>query len=401
MARQTVNFHTGTFFQSVDEFRDRLSQCEKQENCNFLVDSSKLLKVGGDISDDVLKNINYKSACFKCKYAGKPRANQVTDDERQRINTKSYKQDCESFFTISHKVINGQHRLQILKLNENHAHLRSENLFKSMPKQRRHTIESLAEYLKKVVDVRPSIQLLQQQISTKTDVVKRKDIYNFRAKQTRLQHNVTIDLSDLEKVVAEMQTVQGSAVKILHNDNNELDGLMFQDNRMKTYFAQYPDLIMFDATYSLNDRRMPLIIFLIIDGNGESQITGLFFVKTENLNIMQQLFESFMAENPKHDSIQVVITDKHCTNLDVVANLFPQATHHICVFHVSQIFNREITVSKCNITADERKLCLEIVNKMIYAECQDEFDELYTDLQATECQRKTFLFLFVCFFIIV
>lgn len=155
----------------------------------------------------------------------------------------------------------------------------------------------------------------------------------------------------------------------------------------------------FDATYSLNDRRMPLVIFLAIDGNGESQIAGLFFVKTESQNVMQQLFEMFMDENPKHDLIQVVVTDKHCTNLNVVANLFPQAAHHIFVFHVSQIFNREITTKKSGITAVERKECLRIVNKMIYAESQDEFDGLYNELQATECQHKQFSLLFFIYFL--
>lgn len=103
---------------------------------------------------------------------------------------------------------------------------------------------------------------------------------------------------------------------------------------------------------------------------------------------MEQLFESFMAENPNHDSVQVIITDKHCANLNVVANLFPNAVHHICVFHVSQIFNRNITTAKMQITVAERKLCLQILNNMIYAKSQDEFDALYNELQATECQRK-------------
>lgn len=146
-----------------------------------------------------------------------------------------------------------------------------------MPKQRRKTIDSSSEYLKLVVDVRPSVQLLQNQISSTVGVVARKDIYNFRAREQRLEANGTVDLSDLEKMLAEMQTVRGSSVKIFHNSDNELDSLMFQDNRMKAYFHQYSDLVMFDATYSLNDRRMLLVIILAIDGNVSLKLRDCFW----------------------------------------------------------------------------------------------------------------------------
>lgn len=102
----------------------------------------------------------------------------------------------------------------------------------------------------------------------------------------------------------------GAAVKVVHNEQNELEGIFFQDSRMKKYFDSFPDLVMFDGTYSLNERRMPLIIILVIDGNGESQIAGFFIVKSENAAILNYLFTEFKKENPKHNDIEVLLTDK-------------------------------------------------------------------------------------------
>lgn len=78
-----------------------------------------------------------------------------------------------------------------------------------------------------------------------------------------------------------------------------MQGVYFQDQRMKVMFEAFPQLLLFDATFSLNDHRMSLIILLIVDGNGESQIVGLFLAISENAEILNTLLAHFKDENPK------------------------------------------------------------------------------------------------------
>lgn len=177
-------------------------------------------------------------------------------------------------------------------------------------------------------------------------------------------------------------------MKAFRNELNELEAIYFQDKRMKQYFNVFPDLLMFDGTYSLNDRRMPLIVLLVIDGNGESQVAGFFIVRTENAAILNFLFTEFKKENSSHEKIEVVLTDKALANRNVIAAQFPDAVHHLCIFHVGQIFIREITTTKRGINSEQCKICLAILNKMIYADSQDRYNELYTELQNTECASK-------------
>ena len=54
----------------------------------------------------------------------------------------------------------------------------------------------------------------------------------------------------------------------------------FQNCIMKTAFSSYPELIMVDATYKLNEFSMPLYL-LIVDGNGQSEIIGMYLTSTE------------------------------------------------------------------------------------------------------------------------
>lgn len=233
--------------------------------------------------------------------------------------------------------------------------------------------------MNKVVDVRANMQMLQA------------DLYNYRAKQNKTQNVGPFGENDLTQMINEMCSIQGATVKVYHNDAQELEAVYFQDERMKTYFDRFPDFLFFDGTYCLNDRRMPVIILLVIDGNGESQIVGFFIVKSENANTLNFLFEGFKAENPKHTDVDVILTDKAFANKTVIEAQFPQAVHHLCIFHVAQIFVREITTKKRGVNTQQKDECLAIMTRMIYAESQNGFDTLYDELLNTNCQGKCFV----------
>ena len=51
-------------------------------------------------------------------------------------------------------------------------------------------------------------------------------------------------------------------------------GLFFQDGLMKSTFAAFPELLLVDATYKLNDLRMPLYLMMCVDGNGNNEIVS-------------------------------------------------------------------------------------------------------------------------------
>lgn len=144
---------------------------------------------------------------------------------------------------------------------------------------------------------------------------------------------------------------------------------------------------MFDAMFSLNDRRMPLVILLIVDGNGESQIVGLFLAISEIADILNALLAHFKDDNPKHNEIDVILTDKGHANLNAVSAQFPNAAHHLCVFHVAQAFEREITTIKRQITIKQRNTCLSILNKMMYCQSQNQYNLLYNELLDTRCAQ--------------
>ena len=82
---------------------------------------------------------------------------------------------------------------------------------------------------------------------------------------------------------------------------------------MKYNFDCFPEVILFDATYKLNELRMPLYLMLVIDGNGQSEIVSVFLTALETKAAITDTMKAFKLANPSWSKVGVVITDKDFT----------------------------------------------------------------------------------------
>ena len=146
-------------------------------------------------------------------------------------------------------------------------------------------------------------------------------------------------------------------------------------------FAYYPELLLLDATYKLNNSRMPLYVLMCVDGNGEGVIVALWIVANEEKVTIEELTNIFK----KHDDtsgVQVVVTDKDMVERDVISEKIPNASLQLCLFHTLCTFRREITVEKVGIKAEQRLLVLEILQQLVYSDNEVAYDMHYDDLKA-------------------
>lgn len=75
------------------------------------------------------------------------------------------------------------------------------------------------------------------------------------------------------------------------------------------------------------------------------------------------------------------MTDKCTSERHVISNQLPQASKLICLFHALQIFQREITASKLNITNVEVTKSLQYINKLANAESEENYNNLLTEMK--------------------
>lgn len=362
----------GEQFESFDLFKATLKKYEQEKCANYPVYNS-----ARDHEND---NLKYRWARFKCKLSG----DHIKDTSAR--NTKSYKQDCSSYIYVAQQL--NDHNvsvLQIIKMSEIHNHIANESLFKHIVNQRKSTIEKHRDLLENILPTKPNLRALQQQINEKGDgIIYLKDLHNLKSSLKESLHQ-----NDLVQLMNEMLKIDNATVRVFYDQNDELDCIFFQDKRMKMYFERFPELVMFDGTYKLNDRRMPLVIMLIVDGNGESQIVNLCVVRSENQTTFIQLFDEFKKENGNHEKIEVIMSDKAFANRNAFRSAFPKAKHQLCVFHVLQIMNREITTQKRNLKPAVREVALRIVRRMVYAKTQTEYDECHRELAGLNSRELT------------
>lgn len=171
----------------------------------------------------------------------------------------------------------------------------------------------------------------------------------------------------------------GSSVEVF-TDASTFTGLLFQDRIMKSVFNSYPEVILVDATYKLNNLRMPLYLLMCIDGNGQGEIVLMFLTTMETEEAITKMIRTFKLTNPKWEYTKVVMSDKDFNERAVFKKEFPNAALHICLFHVLRSFRREVTTDKLSIRPGERDHVLEIISKLAYSNSESEYDEHYQDL---------------------
>ena len=155
---------------------------------------------------------------------------------------------------------------------------------------------------------------------------------------------------------------------------------------MKTKYNKFPEVLLVDATYKLNDMRMPVFLQLVIDGNGESEIVAVYISVNEDTETLTSLVQVFQKNNPAWGKTKTILTDKDLTERSIYANLFPDAKLQLCLFHVLKSMRREIHCEKMNIRLEQKNACLEIIQKLAYSLNEQEYKNNLESLYETEVQ---------------
>ena len=178
----------------------------------------------------------------------------------------------------------------------------------------------------------------------------------------------------------------GAIVEVSKDESDTLSSVYFQTQGWKNTYAQYPELVLIDATYKLNNLQMPLYIMMVVDGNGESEVIALWLVVHEDKVTISHLMDAFIKHNDTSNT-RCIMADKDFTERDVFAQKIPGAELMICLFHTLRTFRREITLEKVGINAAQKVAVLEIINKLVYARDEEEYSKFYQKLKDTKLNQ--------------
>ena len=120
--------------------------------------------------------------------------------------------------------------------------------------------------------------------------------------------------------------------ELVLEQSKELVAIAYHDVKMRRLQSRFPELLLLDATYKLIDLRMPLYALMVVDGNSESGVDGLWIVANEERAIISGLMDIFIRYKDT-DSIKCVMADKDMVERDVISEKLPGAALQICLFY--------------------------------------------------------------------
>ncbi len=81
----------------------------------------------------------------------------------------------------------------------------------------------------------------------------------------------------------------GPIVEVIVPEENVVNGIFYQDERVKCMIDSPKLCLYIYATYELNDLRIPLYLFLVEDGNSESEVVPLWMLIEDSESICQMV----------------------------------------------------------------------------------------------------------------
>ncbi|KAI5754201.1 hypothetical protein M8J77_006720 [Diaphorina citri] len=335
----------------------------------YCSNSIKLTSVNYENAMAARKNnptLGYYSIQYRCIHGG----NFASTSSGQR-KSSTLRQGCG--FTVRFSLSCDGTFLSIKKIDAEHNHEVHKDVYNALPRQRRLNEEEETQ-VKTLLDMRCNKRLVKQFIKTNMNkVVLLRDLTNIRAKN----HKFTSQ--DLQSVVTYLTSVDEASVDVIA-DGDEFEGIYFQTLRMKQAFEKYPQIVLLDATYCLNNLNLPLYILMVINGNGQGEVAATFLLAHETEANIKKMLSIFKTHNPSFQSMKTVFTDKDFKERKSLQEELPHVSLKLCMFHTLRTFNRQITTEKMSINSETRKRVLRILQKMIYASNEEMYEQYYNQL---------------------
>ncbi|XP_043277066.1 uncharacterized protein [Venturia canescens] len=209
--------------------------------------------------------------------------------------------------------------LEIKTINCNHSnHPTSKVFFDTLPENRRLSPGSRTE-VEKFIKMGCNLKLLQNKvIDEKKKHVTLKDFSNIRAKLKCL------DDENLSKAVTLLEKDYGATVKVLEEERN-FKGLFFITEDMKNSMSAWPDIVFIDGTYMLLKTRLTVMLLVVEDGNGLTEVVGVGLLANEDRPTFEWFLRTFKDANTEACSrIWSIMGDKDLLERDVLKEVFSE-----------------------------------------------------------------------------
>ncbi|XP_058783973.1 protein FAR1-RELATED SEQUENCE 5-like [Vicia villosa] len=163
----------------------------------------------------------------------------------------------------------------------------------------------------------------------------KKDLYNYFDSKMR----ANIKDGDVAAAINYL-TVKSSTDPMLYGKyavdmDGRMKSLFWADGSSRSDYFCFGDVIAFDTTYKKNKYNYPLVIFSGCNHHSQTVIFGAALVSDETTETYKWLLECFL-ECMENRYPAAVVTDGDGAMRESIKQVFPDATHRLCAWHLNK-----------------------------------------------------------------
>ena len=220
-----------------------------------------------------------------------------------------------------------------LKIEHNHE-VNSE-IFKTLYHENRITEEIKNTDLSEFVNLEPKPKKLREELSKIFNVfLTSKDCNNIIQKNKSIKDSLNDQLNNF----ANSFNQENNIFEVTHDSNKNLKSIYFQLKEAVEIYERFPNLLLLDATYKVNNLDMPLLVFMNVDALTCDKIIACALVESETTEILSDVLNTFKKYNPTSKNLSYIIVDKSMAEISAIKIVFPDCSIRLCSFHVIQAF---------------------------------------------------------------
>nr|KAJ0217328.1 hypothetical protein LSAT_V11C300145650 [Lactuca sativa] len=119
-----------------------------------------------------------------------------------------------------------------------------------------------------------------------------------------------------------------------------LDCMFWADEMEKAYYAEFGDVISFDATFRTNKYRMVFVPFTAINHHKKSVTVGSGLLSNESIESYSWLLKAFLKTHGKEPTL--VLIDQDDAIKQAVENVFRNSKHQLCMWHIMEKLKKKL-----------------------------------------------------------
>ncbi|XP_008788240.2 protein FAR1-RELATED SEQUENCE 6-like isoform X1 [Phoenix dactylifera] len=179
----------------------------------------------------------------------------------------------------------------------------------------------------------------------------------------------------IHQFFARMQTKNPNFFYLLDLDvEGHLRNVFWADSRSRAAYQYFSDVVYFDTTCLKNKYDIPLALFVGVNHHGQLVLLGCGLVSDETTENYLWLFKAWLT-CMRGCPPNAIITDECEAIQGAVAEVFPEARHRICLWHIMKNVQQKLR------DFEEYKTLKKDLKKVVYDSLRiDEFEECWRDL---------------------